>query len=90
MKATRKGTRRSRKRISSTLAYKETSEDEEVGEEDAAIMVHVSAREGMAHAKPTRSNKGRLTKEPIRVIVDKVLLNQPMDHPMSNNSNLTT
>ena len=54
MKATPKGNT-SRTRRASILAHKETSEPDEVGAVEAAVMVHVSAGEGMANANPTRT-----------------------------------
>ena len=93
-KATPKWTTRSRTRCF-TLEHKETSEDEDVGEEDADFRVQVTAGEGMANANSTRSNKGRLNKEPICVIMHKALLHQrivplPQDRPLTNHNNLAT
>ena len=70
---------------------KETSEVDEVGEEDAAVTVEVSAGVGLPKAKPTRTSKGRLNKEPLRVRMHKALLHQrrlplPQDSPMSSNT----
>ena len=92
MKTTLKGTTTSRSR--SSLEHKETSVEEVVGEEDAAVMVHVSASEGVANPNPTRNHKGRLNKEALSVKMHKLLLHQrrltwAVNHPMSNNNSNT-
>ena len=59
----------------STQAQVETFEDEG-GEEGEAVTDLVSAGEAMAHAKPTRTLRDRLNKEPLRDRMHRVPLHK--------------
>ena len=92
MMAMPKRSTRSRMRKSSTLDHPETYEVEVVGE-GGAVTVHVSAGEALAHVRPTWAHKAQLTKEPLRVLMHKVLLRQrslpqPQRDSHLSNSNL--
>ena len=68
------------------LRQLETSKAEEGGAEEA-VTVHISPRE--VNANPTRTLKGQLNKESLRVVLHKVLLRQRrlpprQDSPTSN------
>ena len=54
---------------------------QEVGGENGVVMVHVSGGDVMANANTTRTNKGLLNKEPLRVAMYKVLLHERRLHP---------
>ena len=64
----------SRTRRSSTLGHPETSEAEEDGEDGEAVTVHVSGRE--VNPNPSRTLKGQLNKESVRLEMHKVPLRQ--------------
>ena len=79
----------SRTRKFSMRDHPETSEVE-VGGEGDAVTLPVSADEALAHAKLTSTLKDQLNKEPLRVLMHKVILPQgslpqsPGDRLMSN------
>ena len=73
MKATLMQITRSRMRRSSTLGHPETSEAED-GEDGEAVTVHVSGRE--VNPNPSRTLKGQLNKESVRLEMHKVPLRQ--------------
>ena len=86
-------TTRMRTRKCSTLARPETFEDEAGGEREAAL-VHVSAGEALAHARPTRTLEDRLNQEAICGKTHKPLLHKgslpppQQERPMNNNKAL--